>query len=325
MSNRFTLRRLVSTCALACCLALAAGTARAAFVPEKDLIVVNTSSAGGGSDVCIRTMMKIMNDLKLCPVNWIVDYRVGGSGAKGYSWVAQKKGDNYLMTKIAASFFTTPLLGESPVDFNDFTPVASVVEDPYVMIVNAKGKIKSLDDIKQSGAMLSGTTGIASDQALIAQQLKGAMDIEVDIVPYGGSGEVISALLGDHIDVMFSNPSEAQTLIEAGEVLPLAVSSDTRLPALADVPTFMELGYDVEVTQLRAFVMPKGVSDEAVAYWAGIIEKIVASPNWQAEYVERFDVLPKFLTGAELEEEIRAKNDSYASLMDGLGILKKKK
>lgn len=328
MTNNFTqsasLRKHFAL-AFATALSLISIAGHAAFEPKKDLVVVNTSSAGGGSDVCIRTMMKVMTDLKISPVNWLVDYRVGGSGAKGYSWVAKKTGDDYLITKVAASFFTTPLLGESPVNYKDFVPVASVVEDPYVMVVSAKGKIKSLDDIKKSGSMLSGTTGVASDQALIAQQLKGSMGIAVDIIPYGGSGEVVSALLGKHIDVMFSNPSEAQTLIKAGEVLPLAVSSATRLPALPNVPSFKELGYNVNVTQLRAFVMPKGVSPEAVAYWANVIGKIVNSPNWKTEYIERYDVLPKYLTGEALAQEIQRKNDDYAKLMNSLGILKAKK
>ena len=325
MSHRVSAKfRLI---AAALCLVAAASRLSASaeeFSPKRDLTVVNTSSPGGGSDVCIRAMMKVINDLKLCPVNWIVDYRVGGSGAKGYSYVAHKTGDEYLITKIASGFFTTPLLGDSPVNYTDFVPVASMVEDPYIMIVKTDSEIKSLDDIKKKGYILSGTTAIAADPALIAQQLKAAMNIELDILPHGGAGEVLSALLGGHIDVMFSNPPECIRLIEAGEVRPLAVTSGSRLSVLPDAPTLKELGYDVEVTQFRAFVAPKGVSDESVKYWAGIIEKIVTSPNWKEEYIDRYATLPKFLTGDALAAEMEKRNAMYVESMGALGLLKKK-
>lgn len=316
-------RFAIAAFALAIAVSIAPASA-AEFKPERDLTVINVSSPGGGSDVCIRAMMKVLNDLKLCPVNWIVDYRVGGSGAKGYTYVARKTGDEYLMTKIASSFFTTPLLGESPVSYKDFTPVASMVEDPYIMIVKADSDIKSVADIKKRGYILSGTTAIAADPALIAQQLKNAMGIELDILPHGGAGEVLSALLGGHIDVMFSNPPECLRLVEAGEVRPLAVTSGSRLNILPDVPTLQETGYDVVVTQFRAFVMPKGASPEAVEFWAGIIEKIVTSANWKEEYLDRYATLPKFLTGDALAAEMESRNAMYAEFMDSLGLTKKK-
>lgn len=80
----------------------------------------------------------------------------------------------------------------------------------------------------------------------------------------------------------------------------------------------------MELTQFRAYIMPKGVSDEAIKYWAGIIEKVVTSPNWKEEYLDRYSTLPKFLTGDELAAEMEARNAKYAAYMDSLGLLKKK-
>lgn len=189
MSHR-ALKKITPLGIIAFCLALAVSCAAASaaeFKPERDLTVVHISSPGGGMDVCGRAILKVINDLKLSPVNWIIDYRVGGGGAKGYSYVANKRGDNYMIAQIASSYFTTPLLGDSPVSYKDFVPVASMIEDPYIMIVKANSEITSLDDIKKKGYMLAGTAAIAADQALIAQQLKGAMGIEADILPHGGS------------------------------------------------------------------------------------------------------------------------------------------
>lgn len=312
--------RLLAAGALASSL-LTASLAHA-FEPDRDVTVVVTSSAGGGSDTITRILTDTITKLKLTPSNFIVENRTGGSGAVGYSYTAKRKDDAYLWANIGVSFFTTPLLGESPVNYRDFTPLAAVSEDPYIMVVAKDSKIKTLADIKTAGRMVSGTTGIVADPALLAQRLETAMGIEADVVPFGGDGEVVAALLGGHIDVQFGNPSEVLPLIKSGDVRPIAVSAAERLPAFPDIPTIKESGYDVVLTQLRGFVMPQNVSDEAVAYWADIIKKALESEQWKTQYLDRFNVVPKYIAGAELAAEMDRRNADYTALMTSLGLIK---
>lgn len=312
--------RLLAAGALASSL-LTASLAHA-FEPDRDVTVVVTSSAGGGSDTITRILTDTITKLKLTPSNFIVENRTGGSGAVGYSYTAKRKDDAYLWANIGVSFFTTPLLGESPVNYRDFTPLAAVSEDPYIMVVAKDSKIKTLADIKTAGRMISGTTGIVADPALLAQRLETAMGIEADVVPFGGDGEVVAALLGGHIDVQFGNPSEVLPLIKSGDVRPIAVSAAERLPAFPDIPTIKESGYDVVLTQLRGFVMPQNVSDEAVAYWADIIKKALESEQWKTQYLDRFNVVPKYIAGAELAAEMDRRNADYTALMTSLGLIK---
>lgn len=301
--------------------ALAAGAANA-FTPERDVTTVVTSSAGGGSDIVTRTLGEVIRELKLTDSNVLVENRTGGSGAVGYTYVAGKAGDEYMWANIGVSFFTTPLLGDSPVKYSDFTPLAAIAEDAYVMIVRPDSPIKSLADVKTEGRMLSGTTGVVADPALIAKKMESAMGIGVDIVPFEGDGEVMAALLGGHIDVQFGNPSEVLPLIQSGEVRAVAVTSGARLASLPDVPTMTEQGYDVELTQLRGFVMPPKVSDEVTGYWADVIQKAVESPQWKERYVDRFNVVPKFLSGDDFKAEMDKRNALYTELMQGLGLIK---
>ncbi|RDE07738.1 Bug family tripartite tricarboxylate transporter substrate binding protein [Pelagibacterium lacus] len=292
-----------------------------AFEPERDVTIVVTSSAGGGSDTATRILASVIDELELTPVNFLVENRTGGSGSVGYSFVAGRTGDPYLWTKVGVSFFTTPLMGESPVSYTDFTPLAAISVDPYIMVVAANSPIQSLDDIIESGRMISGTTGIVADPALLAQKLQEELEIEVDIVPFGGDGEVTAALLGGHIEVQFGNPSEVLELIEAGEVRAIAASSDRRVPGFDDIPTFVELGYDVVQTQLRGFVMPRDVPEDAVGYWTAIIEQAVASPQWKEQYLDRFNAIPYVLSGAEFQAEMDRRNEEYTELMTTLGII----
>lgn len=307
-------------------LAFAAGLlstgAAYAFAPDRDVTVVVTSSAGGGSDTITRILTDTISKLDLTESNFIVENRTGGSGAVGYSYAAKRSDDPYLWANIGVSFFTTPLLGESPVTYKDFKPLAAVSEDPYIMVVAKDSPIKSLQDIKAAGKMISGTTGIVADPALLAQRLETAMGIEADIVPFGGDGEVVAALLGGHIEVQFGNPSEVLPLIQSGDVRPIAVSSEERLPAFPDVPTIKESGFDVVLTQLRGFVMPANAPDDAVAYWADLIKKALESENWKTQYLDRFKVVPKYMAGTEFAAEMDKRNADYTALMTSLGLIK---
>jgi putative tricarboxylic transport membrane protein len=318
-SRRFGVR-LLGACALASNLFTA--SLAHAFEPDRDVTVVVTSSAGGGSDTITRILTDTITKLKLTPSNFVVENRTGGSGAVGYSYTAKRKDDAYLWANIGVSFFTTPLLGESPVNYRDFTPLAAVSEDPYIMVVAKDSKIKSLADIKAAGRMISGTTGIVADPALLAQRLETAMGIEADVVPFGGDGEVVAALLGGHIEVQFGNPSEVLPLIKSGDVRPIAVSAAERLPAFPDIPTIKESGYDVVLTQLRGFVMPQNVPDDAVAYWADIIKKALESEQWKTQYLDRFNVVPKYMAGTELAAEMDRRHADYTALMTSLGLIK---
>lgn len=298
------------------------GANAAAFEPARDVTVVVTSSAGGGSDTITRILADTIAKLDLTSSNFLVENRTGGSGATGYAYAAKRPNDPYLWANIGVSFFTTPLLGQSPVTYRDFKPLASISEDPYIMVVAKDSSILKLDDIKTAGQMISGTTGIVADPALLAQRLETAMGIEAQIVPFGGDGEVVAALLGGHIDVQFGNPSEVLPLIQSGDVRPIAVSSSERLEALPDVPTIRESGYDVVLTQLRGFVMPKDAPDEAVAYWAQVIQAALESDLWKTQYLDRYNAVPKFLAGQEFAAEMDRRNEDYKALMTTLGLVK---
>src|SRR3546814_6060622 len=124
----------------------------------------------------------------------------------------------------------------------DFTPVAAIASDPYLLVVNAISDFHSLDDIAKAGSIVTATTGVVNDQSIIAAMLSEQMGLETRVVPFGGDGEVMSALLGHHVQVMLGNPSEVLPQIEAGGLRALAVSTEERLKSLPDVPQLTELG-----------------------------------------------------------------------------------
>jgi putative tricarboxylic transport membrane protein len=295
-----------------------ASSAGDAAYPAKDVTIIVPFGAGGGSDLLGRTIANVIRELNLLPVQILIENRPGGSGAVGYNYVAKQPGNPYMMATLSVSFFTTPLLGDSPVTYKDFTPIAAIAMSPYILTVRTDSSIRSVEDIKKVRRLTAGTTGIGSDAVLLADMLQKQSGVTIDAVPFDGEGDIMSALLGGHIDLMFGNTGEVLPQIEGGKMRPLAVTTAERLTSLPDVPTFTELGYTIVHSQLRGVVMPGGVPDSVVTRWEEVLRTVANSDQWKREYLERFKEEPRFVTGKEFGQAIEDTNKLYAQLLSGL-------
>jgi putative tricarboxylic transport membrane protein len=293
-----------------------------ASYPARDVTIVVPFGAGGGSDVLSRTIANVLRELKLVPVNLLVENRPGSSGAIGYTYVARQAANPYALATVSVSFFTTPLLGASEVTYKDFTPVAAIAMSPYIMAVRAASPLKSFDEVKKARRLTTGTVGVVSDPVLLARMLQNATGVTIDTVPFDGEGEVMTAVLGGHIDFMLGNPGEVLPQIEAGTLRPIAVSTGARLQSLSNAPSFKELGYDIEHVQLRGVVMPSSVPPETVAFWEDALRKVAESPEWKREYLDRFRDEPRFVGSKEFGRVLETTNGLYAKLMTDLGLIK---
>jgi putative tricarboxylic transport membrane protein len=314
----------LSGAALAALAALPLGPAAAASEgPTRSVTMVVPFSAGGGSDVLARQIAGALNESGKLPKGLVVENRPGGSGAVGYSLLASHKGDPNWIATVSVSFFTTPLLGQSPVSYKDFTPLAAIAQDPYILVVKAGSDIKSVNDLKGKQGLVAATTGIVADPTILAKMLEKAVGASFKIVPYEGDGEVLSAILGGHVNLQFGNPSEILAQIKSGDLRALAVSSGTRLAALPDVPTFKELGYDIELVQLRGVVAPKGIPEGAVAFWENALKAVAESKAWKTNYLDRFNVQPLFMGSREFGDAMAGVSARYEALMREQGLIKK--
>lgn len=307
--------------ALAASLVIATSVPAMAEYPEEDIQMIIPFGVGGGSDTLARTIASVIDELDLLPVAIQPENRPGGSGAIGYTSVAEEKGNPNVIATVSVSFFTTPLRGASPVSYKDFTPLAAISISPYIMAVASDSPLKSLDDVKAAERLTTATVGVVSDPSLLAALSAKAFDVKIDPVPFDGEGEALAAALGGHVDFVFMNPSEVLQQIEAGAMRPLAVSTAERISVLPDTPTFRELGYDIEHAQLRGLVMPADVPAEVVSYWEGILKQVADSDEWREQYIERYLDEPAFLPHAEYKEKIEEMNTGYKTLMEELGLL----
>jgi putative tricarboxylic transport membrane protein len=296
--------------------------------PEKPITFLVPMSAGGGSDIMARAIANVMQKEQLLPQPLVVENKPGGSGSIGWSYVAGKIGDPYIISTVSSSFWTTPLAGNSPVSYKDFTAVSALAMDPFLLMVKEDSPYKTLDDLlaaakaKPEGLAVSGASGLSDDRVCTGLLEKQA-GVKFNYVPFEGGGDAMTSLLGGHVQLCWANPGEALSQLEAKKARPLAVTSDQRLAKLPDVPTFKELGFDTVVFhQFRGIVAPKSIPEEALKVLEEAFKKLSESPTWQKDYIEPNMVTPRYLPAKEFGDAVVKQNELYTNIFKDLGLLK---
>lgn len=264
-----------------------AEAAESAFTPEKDLEFVVGSGAGGGADVFTREVVSIIEKNGWYPKHITVTNKPGSGHVVGYTYL-QEQANDYTINVTASSFMSQPLAGNSPFTFDDFKYVALLVKDPSLLVASPKSGLKTMDDVvafakEHPGELMCGGSNAISDDAILVNQINEAYDIDITYVTLESGSDVITDVMGGHVDLAFGSPSEIGDNVAAGNCTAIAVASDVRLdyPGMEEIPTFLELGKEIDHQQHRGFVMASAASDEAVDYYSELILRAAQTDEWK--------------------------------------------
>lgn len=301
-----------------------------AAYPEKPITLVIQASAGGGSDLFARTFANTVAKHNLLPVPIVPDNRPGGSGAVAFAYVNEKAGDPYYMLNASGSFVSTPIMGQGSeagqVNYTNFTPIANLAFDEFVVAVKADSKYESLQDVVEAAiaepdTVLAGGTKAGSPDSMCFYLIEKATGADFNYVVFDGGSEVNAALLGGHVDVAIGNPSDFLDLYQAGDVRVLGSFSAERLSGMPDVPTLQEMGYDVPVfVQNRGFVFPANVPDEAVQVLQETIKAYMETEEW-AEYLETNMLTSAYLDSNEFLAFLEKQTELYTGILHDMGVI----
>lgn len=301
----------------------------AAWTPERDVEFVVHAAAGGGSDIQARIMEKAIKDNNLYPRNIAVVNRVGGSGAVAFAYVAQKRGDPYTWLTATTSFFTTPARGQVPLDpTKDFTMLARLSDDNFTVVVRNESPFRAVQDVINAAkanpnSIRWGGTNVGSDDHIFMYLLQRATGTQFNFISLQSGGEVVTNLLGGHVDVASANLAEVLPQVQANRVRILAVGSDRKLDKYPDIPTLQEQGIDMVYTQTRMIAAPAGLPAAAREYWADLFRRMVETQVWR-DYVNTNDQQSAFMVGAELDRYVADFNGQIITLVRDLGLVEKK-
>ncbi|ASK64378.1 hypothetical protein CFK37_11065 [Virgibacillus phasianinus] len=256
--------------------------------PSKNIEVIAPASPGGGWDLTARSIQKVLTDNELVDQNINVINKPGGGGEVGWKYLQSK--DSHHLAINSSLVLTNNLLGSSDLTYKDFTPIATLATEWQSLAVPADSKYGSLEELmkqlKKDPSSIKVGVGPAlgnDDHLSFVQAAReyGVNPTEVDFLVYEGGGDVVTALLGHHVDVVTTSVSEVHDQHLAGKVKILAISSEKRLEDLKEVPTFKEQGVDMVFPHWRGVMGPPDMTEEEIAYWDEKLGKMVETEEWK--------------------------------------------
>jgi putative tricarboxylic transport membrane protein len=312
-------------------------TQAAEWKPTRTVTFVVPAGTGGGADQMAREVQGVAAKHKLLPQPMVVINESGGAGAQGFLDVKGSKGNPDKLIITLSNLFTTPLATGVPFNWTDFTPVAMLELDEFVLWVNADTPYKTAKDYidavkKANGKMKMGGTGSKQEDQIITAAIEQKTGAKFIYVPYKGGGTVNEQLVGKHIDSSVNNPIEAVANWRAGKVRPLCVFDDARMQytdkiagdmSWHDIPTCKESGLDVEYLMLRGVFTSPGVSQDAVNYYVDFFKKLRETPDWK-DFTQKAAFKQTFMSGDEFKKWLTDAAQLHKQLMEKAGFLAKK-
>jgi tripartite-type tricarboxylate transporter receptor subunit TctC len=272
---------VIGTATSAAALASGRASAQDAY-PSHAITMVSPFPPGGVSDTITRPLDAALEKVLKQPV--VLENKAGAAGAVGAQFVAAAKPDGYtLLTHIVSiSGFEAvdKLFARTPKFTNaSFVPLARIIADPIVMIINNDLPYKTLKDLVADAKanpdkLIFSSSGLyGASHIPTALFAKAAGDLKMRHLPTNGGGPAVTAVLGGNVNFFMSPTSIALSQIKAGKLRPLAVSSGQRAKSLPDVPSFKESGYDLEYYFWVGLFAPKGTPADVISFLRGDVDK----------------------------------------------------
>lgn len=281
------------------------GRAYAGAYPERTIKVVVGFPAGQSTDASARRITQFMSEALKQSV--YVDNKPGAAGILSHEFVKNAPNDGYtlLMSSSGPLVINPALYSKLPYNtLRDFEPVALVGASPLVMFTAAGSTLNSFKDLislarSKPGKLTYGSSGSGTTGHIAFEMLKKAADIDLLHVPYKGSPQMITDIVGGQVDVAFDTGGSVFPLARSGRVKMLAVSSRNRFAAVPDLLTLAEQGIaGFEATAWSALVAPKGTPPEAIKLLNEAVNKALKEPS----VIESFKVAGSYVTGGTAAE-----------------------
>ena len=261
---------------LAAALLLLALGAHAQTFPSKPVNIVVPFPPGGGADALTRIMQPALG--KLWSQSIIIENKPGAAGLIGAEYVAKAAADGHTLIMSSTGGITAK-------NVHEFAPVTLVSASPYVVVVNPKvpvGNIRELVDYakKNPGKVSFGSSGTGAASHLSAELFKSMAGVDMLHVPYKGTGQAVTDLIGGQIDVMFAPAQAVMPHVQGKKLKALAVTSPKRFDPLADLPTVTESGVPgYEAIGWFGLFAPVATPKELVAKISADANRVLQEPE----------------------------------------------
>ncbi len=295
--------------------------------PSRNVTAIIPFAAGNANDVTARIVFEQLQKQLGQPI--VIESKPGAGGTIGVGQAAKAAPDGYTVLFHSATFSASYVTHKwLPYDtLNDFTAVSAVGISPSVLVASpVKGYKTAADLVKAAkanpGKLDFASAGIGAASHLAAEKFNIAAGIKAQHVPFKGPVEALAEVMAGRIDYYFLPLAAAITHIKAGNVTPLAVSSDKRAPQLPDVPTTAEVGYPAAAYAFwNGLFAPVKTPQDVVAKLYKETQKAVTDPTVK-ERLDKVGVQPLLMTQLEFQKYFEADVKDTEKLAQAAGIQK---
>ncbi|HEV8518041.1 MAG TPA: tripartite tricarboxylate transporter substrate binding protein [Burkholderiales bacterium] len=299
--------------------------------PSRNVEIIVQVGPGGSSDRTARQMQRILQENRLLETTITVVNKPGGGNVIAFNYLTQHAGDGHYWLINSVTQLTAYASGQSRLSYTEVSPLAMLFSEYAACAVRSDSQIKDgrtlleilVKNPQAATIAISPGFGTPNHIALaMAVQAAGGDASKLKTVAFASSAETVAALLGGHVDVVVSPASTLQAHVIAGKLRAVAVSSPERLSgALANAPTWRELGAPAVFGNWRGAVGPKGLTDAQVSYWDEIFRRLVMTPDWK-NYLDENMLTPLFLDGKESKKFIEAEYKKITEILKSIHFSK---
>jgi tripartite-type tricarboxylate transporter receptor subunit TctC len=298
----------------------------AADYPDHAITMIVPFPPGGVADTVARPVAEAMGRNLQQPV--VIENKAGAGGGIGMAQAAKAKADGYTVLLSLSSYTVLPeadkVLGRAPLyQLDQLRPVARFTNDPTVFVVRADAPWKTWAEFAAAaradpGKYTFGSSGNFGTMHVPMEMLLSAAGIRMTHVPYTGAGPAIIGLLGGSIDAVATGPATVVQQISAGKLRALAQWGNVRLVALPDVPTFHELGTNLDYAQWSGLFVP-AATPEAVVTRLRDAARVAANDDRVKQVMVTAGSPIQYLDSQEFQRYVDADASKMADVVKRIG------
>ena len=259
------------------CLFLIESHAPAALAayPDKEIRLIVPYKAGGQSDLTARKLAEVIQAKKLLSQPVIVINIPGANTLEGLRNVMRAKPDGYTLLLHHSAFVTMKALGQIPMSWHDFEMVGQALEMSNSLVVNLDSHFRTISEFIEAVKKEPG-------KYRIAILVRTGIQDKVEIMPFDGANEAVTALMGGRVDMRTAPNADMARFVMAGEQRVLLVMGDDKLPGIKAPQYAADLGLKNTLILRNGIFAPRGTSEEVRKILAHALQQAVDSDEFQA-------------------------------------------
>lgn len=287
--------------------------------------VIIPYAPGGGTDILFRIIAPAAE--AILGQSIIVDNRPGGSTIIGTGAVARASADGSTLLATDSAIFVNPGLFKSRLPYDtlkELRGVTMMATSPALLVVHPSLPAKNLSELialakSKPGILNYGSGGIGTSPHLAGELLKLAAGIDVQHVPYKGTGPTLTAVLAGQVEMAFVGISSARSYIESHQLRAIAITGQGRQPAIPEVPTFLESNLDVNANSYWGIYAPSAVPASIVEKLNRAFTQSLHTPENEKKLAE-LGFTPVANTPEQHTTQLHTMVNQWTSVIDRAGI-----